>query len=137
MKRIVTAAEHAKALRQRYIFNPPEGMTSNEVRDMSTMTFWTWIFSFMNLMIVSSNIHAAIQGFRQMNLYDHSNHRYVEGLRSVTNVRQQAHHKRTAVKKSSCSFSHLEFVKNYKKSEFPAPKAIPVTSRHIIILHSQ
>lgn len=34
MKRI-TEAELAKELRQRYIQNPPEGMTSDEVRDMS------------------------------------------------------------------------------------------------------
>lgn len=34
MKRI-TEAELAKELRQRYIQNPPDGMTSDEVRDMS------------------------------------------------------------------------------------------------------
>lgn len=31
----ITEAELAKELRERYIQNPPEGMTSNEVRDMS------------------------------------------------------------------------------------------------------
>lgn len=34
MKRI-TDAELAKELREQYIKNPPEGMTSDEVRDMS------------------------------------------------------------------------------------------------------
>ena len=34
MKRI-TEAELAKELRKQYIKNPPEGMTSDEVRDMS------------------------------------------------------------------------------------------------------
>ena len=34
MKRI-TEAELAKELREQYIKNPPEGMTSDEVRDMS------------------------------------------------------------------------------------------------------
>lgn len=34
MKRF-TETELAKELRQQYIKNPPEGMTSNEVRDMS------------------------------------------------------------------------------------------------------
>ena len=31
----ITEPELAKELRQQYIKNPPEGMTSNEVRDMS------------------------------------------------------------------------------------------------------
>lgn len=31
----ITEAELAKELRERYIQNPPEGMTSNEVRHMS------------------------------------------------------------------------------------------------------
>ena len=31
----ITESELAKELRQQYIKNPPEGMTSNEVRDMS------------------------------------------------------------------------------------------------------
>ena len=31
----ITEPELAKALRQQYIKNPPEGMTPNEVRDMS------------------------------------------------------------------------------------------------------
>ena len=36
MKRI-TEAELAKELREQYIKNPPEGMTSKEVHDMSIM----------------------------------------------------------------------------------------------------
>lgn len=31
----ITEAELAKELRERYILNPPEGMTSDEVRQMS------------------------------------------------------------------------------------------------------
>lgn len=31
----ITEAELAKELREQYIKNPPEGMTSDEVRDMS------------------------------------------------------------------------------------------------------
>lgn len=39
MKR-VTEAELAKELREQYMKNPPEGMTSDEVRDMSDDDLW-------------------------------------------------------------------------------------------------
>ena len=44
----ITEAELAKELRKQYIKNPPEGMISDEVRDMMTTDFWIWvIFSFL------------------------------------------------------------------------------------------
>lgn len=49
MKRF-TETELAKELRQQYIKNPPEGMTSDEVLDMSDDDLWIWIISYTNLM---------------------------------------------------------------------------------------
>ena len=57
MKRI-TEAELAKELREQYIKNPPEGMTSDEVRDMSDDDLWIWIISYTNLMIWMMTISA-------------------------------------------------------------------------------
>ena len=50
MKR-VTEAELAKELREQYMKNPPEGMTSDEVRDMSDDDLLDMDYSYTNLMI--------------------------------------------------------------------------------------
>ena len=34
-----------EALRKKYMDNPPEGMTSQDIRIMSRMHFWIWIIS--------------------------------------------------------------------------------------------
>ena len=57
-------------LRNKYIQNPPEGMTADDVRNMSDKTFWTWIIFFMKTMTlmtisekkvsISSKLHSSI-----------------------------------------------------------------------------
>lgn len=34
-----------ETLRKKYIENPPEGMTSQDIRSMSEVHFWIWIIS--------------------------------------------------------------------------------------------
>ena len=37
-------------LRNKYIKNPPEGMTPRDIRQMSESDLWIWIISYMNSM---------------------------------------------------------------------------------------
>ena len=52
----ITEEELAKELRIQYIQNPPEGMTSDEVRDMSDEDLLDMDYFYMNLMISTMTI---------------------------------------------------------------------------------
>lgn len=40
--------KHTEELRQKYINNPPEGMTADEIRTMSDENLLTMLFRFLN-----------------------------------------------------------------------------------------